>query len=214
MGARGDRVSEIAQGTGRRAEVEVCVHEGDLHNQEGSLAVWNQVHAVEEEQLVMTQAGSHVVVQDTADLLTPCPRDGVGGLGGHHGLVHGGITDRRGVQGGALLDGVGDQAVEEDERDLAVQVDLLDVALDHDGAPLAQQALHLAHGGLALTRVNGRVAADVAHAGGHRGLDDELAEGREARADLVLGAKGYRSGSSVSLKVQNHKMLYYGSNFN
>ena len=26
--------------------------------------------------------------------------------------------------------------------------------------------------------------------------------------------KSYRSGSSVPLKVQNHKMLYYGSNFN
>ena len=101
--------------------------------------------------------------------------------------MDGRVANRRGVQGGALLDSVGDQAVEEDERDLAVQVDLLDVALDHDGTAFAEQALDLAHGGLALAGVDGRVAADVAHAGGHGGLDDELAEGREARVDLVLG---------------------------
>ena len=151
------------------------------------LAVGNQVHAVKQELLVVAQAGSHVVVQDAADLLTPCPRDGVGRVGGQHGLMHLGVGDGGGVQGRALLNGVGDQAIEKHERNLAMQVDFLNVALEHDGAPLAQQALHLAHGGLTLARIHGRVAADVAHAGGDRGLDDELAESRETRVNLVLG---------------------------
>ena len=54
----------------------------------------------------MAPADTHVVMQDTADFLTPLPRDGVSDISGHHGLVHLGVGDGGGVQGGALLDGV------------------------------------------------------------------------------------------------------------
>ena len=60
MGASGDRVREVTQRAGGRAPtVQVGVHEGDLHDQEGPLAVGDQVHAVEQEQLVVAPAGTH-----------------------------------------------------------------------------------------------------------------------------------------------------------
>ena len=46
------------------------------------------------------------------------------------------------------------------------------------------------------------------------GIDNAELPDAFYEVSYYYGAKGYRSGSSVSLKVQNHKMLYYGSNFN
>lgn len=46
------------------------------------------------------------------------------------------------------------------------------------------------------------------------GIDNAELPDALYEVSYYYGAKGYRSGSSVSLKVQNHKMLYYGSNFN
>ena len=46
------------------------------------------------------------------------------------------------------------------------------------------------------------------------GIDNAELPDAFYEVSYYYGAKGYRSGSSVSLKIQNHKMLYYGSNFN
>ena len=46
------------------------------------------------------------------------------------------------------------------------------------------------------------------------GIDNAELPDALYEVSYYYGAKGYRSGSSVSLKVQNQKMLYYGSNFN
>ena len=46
------------------------------------------------------------------------------------------------------------------------------------------------------------------------GIDNAELPDAFYEVSYYYGAKGYRSGSSVPLKVQNHKMLYYGSNFN
>ena len=46
------------------------------------------------------------------------------------------------------------------------------------------------------------------------GIDNAELPDAFYEVSYYYGAKGYRSGSRVSLKVQNHKMLYYGSNFN
>ena len=46
------------------------------------------------------------------------------------------------------------------------------------------------------------------------GIDNAELPDAFYEVSYYYGAKGYRSGSGVSLKVQNHKMLYYGSNFN
>ena len=85
---------------------------------------------------------------------------------------------------------MGQHAVEVDQGDLALTVDLLEVALDHDGAPAAQ----VVHGVIDRRGpgggVGGGVSPGAAPTRGDGRLDDEVAMGREAGVNLVLGVSG------------------------
>lgn len=105
------------------------------------------------------------------------------------------IGDARRMEDCALLDRVGDEPVEEDEGDLAVGLDLFDVALEHHGAALVEEMLDLGDCELALLDVGRRVPADVAYARGDGELDDEVdrRRGSACGSDASTGAAPVRA---------------------
>ena len=189
MHAHGYGVGELLQVRGVLRKVERSVDERDLEDVElvgvfGAAA--DDVDAVVQEQLVAAACVDDIAVHDLADLLAPTPLLGVGRGRADHFLVELFGGAEAGVQHRILLDLVRSQPVEVDKRGLPRSVDLVEVALHHDGAAVFELAHRMAYGLAARVRVDRRVPPGPAPARGDGRLDDEIPVRGEPSVQLML----------------------------